>query len=439
MAQPSPNKPYRRKGFRSLRKIWLNNLRQGKLKKAQLKKKVGNSTVDTRIGNIEKVNCNAPSYDEPACKTQIVQREVQRDLKDAGNSTQKIRNRTILTLKDALANSDYETREGPPIVHVPTVKITHKPDKIESVEVFNELQDCHADAKFSGQWLEFIKSDEQLKLATGIESFELLKAIVERMKLATNYKYETSTSDMNTENRVVMTYLKLKQNLMYEFLAIIFDRRSQKECEEIIKESVMTLGECLKTTAISWFSRQIIQSNMPNSFINFKNLRVLVDSIPIFMYTQTKFTQINGASYFRTVIGISPGGMISLVDSASGGNSSDSAVFEQSKLLNLLETGDGVIASTNFQIDTLRDKYSFQIIQCGEGNNPPEKNSALDSQTTQAMKIFRKVQKWIKEFEILNSFPIELAMYVDHITSVICATFNLSSPIIHDEELMEVT
>lgn len=68
-----------------------------------------------------------------------------------------------------------------------------------------------------------LKNKEQLSTVTGLESFELLDTIVEIVKKVSNNKFEHYNMIMNTKYRVIMTYVKLKQNISYSFLAVLFN------------------------------------------------------------------------------------------------------------------------------------------------------------------------------------------------------------------------
>lgn len=62
-----------------------------------------------------------------------------------------------------------------------------------------------------------IKYKKELNTVTGIESFELLDTIVQIVNKVTNNKYENHNLTMNTTDRVIMTYIKLKQICLIVF------------------------------------------------------------------------------------------------------------------------------------------------------------------------------------------------------------------------------
>lgn len=109
---------------------------------------------------------------------------------------------------------------------------------------------------------------------------------------------------------------------------------------------------------------------MPDCFLpDYSNTRVIIDctefriDIPtsvdnrVFTYSQYKknFTA-------KVLIGITPGGFISLRSDAAGGRKSDSQLTIESGLLDLLEDGDIVLADKGFpEIKTVIDASGKKV------------------------------------------------------------------------------
>ncbi|XP_031777207.1 uncharacterized protein LOC107980515 [Nasonia vitripennis] len=96
-----------------------------------------------------------------------------------------------------------------------------------------------------------IKSDQELHISTGIESFDALSAIVQRIKEICGEKFEHPNMRLNTRERVIMTFMKLKHNLSYSFLAILFKHYTPTHCKRVITETIDILSQCSKD-GISW-------------------------------------------------------------------------------------------------------------------------------------------------------------------------------------------
>ncbi|KAJ8687499.1 hypothetical protein QAD02_023293 [Eretmocerus hayati] len=294
-------------------------------------------------------------------------------------------------------------------------------------------------------WAKFIKNDKQLNSATGIESFKLLKAITGWMKVATVNKYETEAAIMKTENRVVMTYLKLKQNLKYQLLALMFDRVSARQCKQIFKETVRILSNCMKTI-IQWLPHNEIVNNLPKRFDSFRSTRVMIDCIRITPENQKKHDSFNVTDSFvqtpiaKAILGVSPTGTITYVSGVSKGNWDESLMFEVSNLPQLLEASDAVMLSQDFPTELLTRNYIFKFIQSPLKIQKSYTKRAMSfhDEIEKARKIIDNVHRWIKSFQILNTLPNELIVFLDQILMIICGTFNLSTPMIIEDEIIEV-
>lgn len=103
---------------------------------------------------------------------------------------------------------------------------------------------------FLPRFFAFLKSYAELSTATGIESFTMLKCIVELASVVYNGR-DDGTVKMSLHDKIVMTFVKLKQNLSYAFLAVIFNCYSAKHCSRIFEEIVVLLSSCLQV-AIPW-------------------------------------------------------------------------------------------------------------------------------------------------------------------------------------------
>ncbi|KAJ8682388.1 hypothetical protein QAD02_018180 [Eretmocerus hayati] len=107
-------------------------------------------------------------------------------------------------------------------------------------KIVHEQSAIKVESQYS--FISVLKNRVQLSTATGIESFQELHAIVEAMKAATGFKYESDSVAMKTKERVIMTYVKLKQNISYSFLSLLFPQISERHCARIFQETVKLLA-----------------------------------------------------------------------------------------------------------------------------------------------------------------------------------------------------
>ncbi|XP_074106475.1 uncharacterized protein LOC141532157 [Cotesia typhae] len=206
-------------------------------------------------------------------------------------------------------------------------------------------------------FMDFINTEENLRTATGIQSYEMLDLIVELVN--DNYRRSLHNSKMSLKDKIVMTYVKLKQNLSYSFLPIIFNNCTPRHCQRIIYKTLQMLSETLKPM-ITWPSRDEISRNLPKVFKGFEDVRVVVDCTEIFIQAPTKlccqevvYSNYKSSPTIKIMTGVSPGGLITFISKPFGGRASDTEIFSNCELINLLEVNDGVMCDRGFLIDEL--------------------------------------------------------------------------------------
>lgn len=293
-----------------------------------------------------------------------------------------------------------------------------------------------------------IQSDSQLSTVTGIESFQLLDTIVEIVKKVSNNKFEHYNVILNTRDRVIMTYMKLKQNLSYSFLAVCFCCYTSKHCQRIFHDTIKVLSKCLKA-AIPWPSKEEISKNLPKCFEGFESVRVVLDCTEIFIQHPANlccqvltYSHYKGGNTFKVMTGVSPSGNITYVSKPYGGRVTDSTIFQQSSLIKLLEPGDGVMVDRGFLIDEVCEKNEWKCIRppfLREKKQFTKEESLLTAKIATARVHIERSNQRIKTFKVLGSvLPSTLMPLIEDIFIVICGTINMSAPILSDSKFMNV-
>lgn len=118
-----------------------------------------------------------------------------------------------------------------------------------------------------------IKSDSQLNTLTGIDSFEMLNAIVEAT--STIHAPWLKGIHFALKDLVILTMAKLKLNISYRFMSILFNC-SERSTSSYFKQTLKLLKSVLGV-AIAWPSRQEIKKNLPKQFENCKDTRIILD------------------------------------------------------------------------------------------------------------------------------------------------------------------
>ncbi|XP_074109038.1 uncharacterized protein LOC141533847 [Cotesia typhae] len=294
-------------------------------------------------------------------------------------------------------------------------------------------------------FMDFINTEENLRTATGIQSYEMLDLIVELVN--DNYRRSLHNSKMSLKDKIVMTYVKLKQNLSYSFLAIIFNNCTPRHCQRIIYKTLQMLSETLKPM-ITWPSRDEISRNLPKVFKGFEDVRVVVDCTEIFIQAPTKlccqevvYSTYKSSPTIKIMTGVSPGGLITFISKPFGGRASDTEIFSNCELINLLEVNDGVMCDRGFLIDELCARKNWKLIRppfLKDKKQFSQSEAILTSQVAKARVHIERSNQRIKTFAVVGeTMSVKLVPIIEDIFTVICATVNLSSPILKDDKFMQ--
>jgi len=110
-----------------------------------------------------------------------------------------------------------------------------------------------------------------------------------------------------------------------------------------------------------WPSRENVKFFAPFDFKDkFPETRVIVDGMEnpvrkprIPAAQQLTFSSYKNRNTAKTVIGITPGGLTSLITQTFGGSASDRQIIERSGLLNVLCPGDQIMADKGFDVQDI--------------------------------------------------------------------------------------
>lgn len=153
--------------------------------------------------------------------------------------------------------------------------------------------------------------------------------------------------------------MKLKQNLSYSVLAILF-QCSNSNCKKLITETICLLSVILKPM-IPWPTKNEVLCNLPKCLNNFESTRIIIDciEIPIVkLYLSLSASIITYSNYKSTYTAkfmtcVTPAGIISFISQGYGGRASDKFIFENSNVIDLLDENDAIMADKGFLINSL--------------------------------------------------------------------------------------
>ncbi|XP_046432363.1 uncharacterized protein LOC124185534 [Neodiprion fabricii] len=192
-----------------------------------------------------------------------------------------------------------------------------------------------------------VKKNEQLIDLAGV-TFNNFNFLLDRTK-------PPKKSTIGYKDRLFIFLMKLKTGLTFSALGVLFNVHRTT----ISRIFFDILEQLASTTAnlVFWPDIDVVQATMPECFHH--------------DYSDT-----------RVLIGITPGGFISLKSKVAGGRKSDSQMTIESGLLDLLEDGDVVLADKGFpEIKTFIDASGKKLKMV----MPPflEKKSEFTTQQTQ--------------------------------------------------------
>ncbi|XP_044595532.1 uncharacterized protein LOC123272662 [Cotesia glomerata] len=237
------------------------------------------------------------------------------------------------------------------------------------VQIDKEFRDMSiqvSTGSLTPKFTSLITTEYELSTMTGIPDFALLKSIKKLVDKKTSSAYVNSKFD--NQEIIVMTFMKLRQNMSYAVLSVLFKICTHETCRIRILDMIDILYLCLKNV-IYWPSKDNISRNLPLCFKNFTNVRTVVDCIEI---PTQKFKnlccQLNTYSYYKSgytlefMTAVTPAGIISFISKPYGGRSSDNAIFEQSEILKMMDKNDDLMADRGFTVGDLCKKYDVNLI-----------------------------------------------------------------------------
>lgn len=208
-----------------------------------------------------------------------------------------------------------------------------------------------------------IENDTQLNTLTGLRNIRLLEVIQE---LITKSVTERRVRKLSLPERIILTFIKLKHNVVLSFL---FGNITSEICKAIFCETISVLSKVLDC-AVPFLTKQEVKSHMPQCFNNFRDVRIVVDCIEVPVQKAKclccrvrSYSHYKGTHTIKFMTGVSPSGLITFVSRMYGGRTSDKAIFQQSQLIEKLDVGDAIMADKGFLIEELCEETGIKLIR----------------------------------------------------------------------------
>lgn len=199
----------------------------------------------------------------------------------------------------------------------------------------------------------FENDDAGVNFYTGLETFSQFFLVLQTLGPAAyclNYVYDDVT-DIGVPDQLFLVLMKLRRHTINFELSLFF-KISEKTVENVFHTWILFMSYQWREIDI-WPSKDIVKCFSPSDFkLKFPNTRVIVDIVecPI---RKPKLKESQKATYsasenkytVKTLVGITPSGIVSYVSQAYNGSTSDSEIVEEStdSLLNLCDPGDSIM------------------------------------------------------------------------------------------------
>lgn len=202
---------------------------------------------------------------------------------------------------------------------------------------------------------DLLHSDERLFSFTGVHSLDLLDGLVDcvsdlDMEPATNKKI------LPLRDRIILTMVKIKLNLSFEALGVLFGICRQTS-SNYFKSTCPMLGRVLRVM-IPWPDHEFIRSNLPLSFDKFRDTFIILDcaetnveKCKCLKCRILTWSQYKKNHTVKFNVGIAPSGLVTEISPAFGGRASDKRIVNESGILDKLIYNDAVMVDKGYAID----------------------------------------------------------------------------------------
>lgn len=198
---------------------------------------------------------------------------------------------------------------------------------------------------------------------------------------------------------------------------------------------------CILGSMPIWASRQVIDSSMPQSFkVTYPLTRVIIDCTEIRVQTPSSkvlnsevYSNYKSHTTFKSLVGISPNGAVTFVSRLYCGSISDKSLTSQCGIVDLLESGDEVMADKGFLIEDILIAKNVSLVIPPflglKGQFSKEEVAKTHVVARLRIHIERAIRR-VKEYHIFDAtIPLSLAGSINQMWTVCCLLTNFKGPL----------
>ncbi|XP_041360664.1 uncharacterized protein LOC121376926 isoform X1 [Gigantopelta aegis] len=220
-------------------------------------------------------------------------------------------------------------------------------------------QTCTEKQKFD--ITDFITDDKAIHFYTGLECYVKFIFVLKSLGPAAfclKYIYH-NVLNISVPNQFFMMLMKLRRHQTYFEMSLMFGI-SEAGVKNIVFTWISFVSKQWREINI-WPPQNLVKHFSPSDFKSkFPTTRLVIDGTECPVKKpkppraqQSTFSTYKNRNTVKTLIGASPGGLISYISPTYGGSTSDRQIVERSNLLSCVDPGDSIMADKGFNVQDL--------------------------------------------------------------------------------------
>ena len=284
------------------------------------------------------------------------------------------------------------------------------------------------------------ESDSKVLFYTGIPNSGNFKCLFEELKGGMKVSKTGRPKSLLLVDEFLMVLMRLRLGLLLEDLADRF-YISVGTCGTIFNRWVDYLDSSLNFL-VKWPTRKNVNDTMPECFKRkYPKCRVIIDCTEIRTETpcslQLKsllYSEYKSHMTWKSLIGISPSGIVTFVSDLYPGSISDKQITKKSGLMDLCETGDAIMVDKGFLISDLTTPKGVDLIippfKHKKKQFLPHEVRATKNIANLRIHVEREMER-IKNFKIVQGImPITMSAQASKIWKICARLTNLLLPLV---------
>nr|XP_037872963.1 uncharacterized protein LOC101736528 isoform X2 [Bombyx mori] len=280
-----------------------------------------------------------------------------------------------------------------------------------------------------------LADDETVQYYTGLETASKFSLVlITLLPMANDIRYRWSrVVGISIEDQFLMLLIKLRRNTTDFELSKIFGV-SKTEVSNIVVTWINFVSDIWSLIDI-WPSRSLVNYYMPNCFrTHYPSTRVIIDGTEIGIQKPSQpdtqkasFSSYKHKNTLKFLVGASPGGLLTYVSNGYAGSASDRQIVERSKLLQICDSGDSIMADRGFNVQDLFASKGISInipsFLKGKSQIPGVQlkiDQKLASQRVHIERLIGLTKTYLILKNELNHFYVPLASKIFFICVMLC-------------------